>query len=116
MKGKRGAPKGNQNARKHGFYSKVRTRREIGFLPLAASDADVDDDIAILRVTILSIKEKDPGNARLLIRAESLLQRTLRANEVMVDRRRRESRRAAERLGRALDINSKTPHARNSQC
>ena len=72
-KGKRGAPKGNQNARKHGFYSKVLD--EAGQLDFeqAADVNGIDDEIALLRVKIKSILEKDPENIKLIMQATNTL-------------------------------------------
>ena len=45
----RGAPKGNQNARKHGFYSKVLDEAEQLDFELATGVQGIDDEIALLR-------------------------------------------------------------------
>ncbi|GAJ06104.1 unnamed protein product, partial [marine sediment metagenome] len=45
---KRGAPKGNQNARKHGFYSKVLAEAEQFDFELASGVEGIDDEIALL--------------------------------------------------------------------
>jgi len=75
---KRGAPKGNQNARKHGFYSKVLDEAEQFDLELACGVEGIDDEIALLRVKIKSILEKDPGNIRLLMEATNTLARLVK--------------------------------------
>ncbi len=75
-KRKRGAPRGNQNARKHGFYSKVLDEAE--HLELAAGVDGIDDEIALLRVKIKSILEHDPENIRLIMRATNTLERLVR--------------------------------------
>ncbi len=72
-KRKRGAPKGNQNARKHGFYSRVLDEAEQLDLKLATGVEGIDDEIALLRVKIKSILEKDPENIKLIIRATNTL-------------------------------------------
>ncbi len=69
----RGAPKGNQNARKHGFYSKVLDEAEQLDLELAAGVEGIDDEIALLRVKIKSILENDPENIRLIMEATNTL-------------------------------------------
>ncbi len=63
---RRGAPKGNQNARKHGFYSKVLSEAEQLDFELASGVEGIDDEIALLRVKIKSILERDPENIRLI--------------------------------------------------
>ena len=72
-KRRRGAPRGNQNARKHGFYSRVLD--EAGRLDFeAASGVDgIDDEIALLRVKIKSVLEKDPENIKLIMQATNAL-------------------------------------------
>jgi len=75
---KRGAPKGNQNARKHGFYSKVLDEAERLDLELVCGVEGIDDEIALLRVKIKSILEKDPENIRLLMEATNILARLVK--------------------------------------
>jgi len=78
LKGKRGAPKGNQNARKHGFYSKVLDEIEQLDFELAAGVEGIDDEIALLRVKIKSILGHDPENVRLIMQATNALERLIR--------------------------------------
>ncbi len=78
MKGKRGAPEGNQNARKHGFYSKVLDEAEQLDFALATGVEGIDDEIALLRVKIKSILEHDPENFKLIMQATSTLARLVR--------------------------------------
>jgi len=73
VKGKRGAPEGNQNARKHGFYSKVLDEAEQLDFELATGVEGIDDEIALLRVKIKSILENDPENIRLIMQATNIL-------------------------------------------
>ena len=73
VKRKRGAPKGNQNARKHGFYSKVLDEAEQFDFELASGVNGIDDEIALLRVKIKSILEKDPENIKLIMQATNTL-------------------------------------------
>ncbi len=75
---RRGAPKGNQNARKHGFYSKVLNEAEQLDLELVSGVEGIDDEIALLRVKIKSILEKDPENIRLLAAATNALARLVK--------------------------------------
>ena len=71
--GRRGAPKGNQNARKHGFYSKVLDEVEKLDFELAAGVEGIDDEIALLRVKIKSLLEHDPENVKLIMQATNTL-------------------------------------------
>ncbi len=75
---KRGAPKGNQNARKHGFYAKVLDEAEQLDFELASGVEGIDDEIALLRVKIKSILEHDPENVKLIMQATNALERLIR--------------------------------------
>jgi len=70
---KRGAPKGNQNARKHGFYSKVLDEAGKIDFELASGVEGIDDEIALLRVKIKSLLEHDPENIKLIMQATNTL-------------------------------------------
>jgi hypothetical protein len=75
---KRGAPKGNQNARKHGFYSKVLDEAEKLDFELATGVEGIDDEIALLRVKIKSLIAHDPNNIKLIMEATNTLARLVR--------------------------------------
>jgi hypothetical protein len=75
---RRGAPKSNQNARKHGFYSKVLDEAERLDLELATGVEGIDDEIALLRVKIKSILAHDPDNVKLIMQATNTLARLVR--------------------------------------
>jgi hypothetical protein len=70
---KKGAPKGNQNARKHGFYSKVLNEAEQLDFELATGVEGIDDEIALLRVKIKALIAHDPNNIKLIIQATNTL-------------------------------------------
>ena len=72
-KKRRGAPKGNTNALKHGFYSKVLDEAEKLDFESAADVDGIDDEIALLRVKIKSVLEKDPENIKLIMQATNTL-------------------------------------------
>ena len=71
--GKRGAPAGNQNARKHGFYSKVLDAAEQLDFEQATRVEGLDDEIAMLRVRIKSVLKHDPDNMKLIAQATNAL-------------------------------------------
>jgi len=73
VKRKRGAPKGNRNALKHGFYSRALDEAEKLDLELATDVNGIDDEIALLRVKIKSVLEKDPENIKLIMQATNIL-------------------------------------------
>ena len=78
MKGKRGAPKGNQNARKHGFYSRVLDEAGRLDFEMATGVEGIDGEIALLRVKIKSLLERDPENIKLIMQATNTLARLVR--------------------------------------
>jgi len=77
-RGKRGAPKGNQNARKPSFYTKVLDEAEQLDFELASGVEGIDDEIALLRVKIKSLLENEPENIRLIMQVTNALERLVR--------------------------------------
>ncbi len=77
----RGAQPGNQNARKHGFYSRFRTSEDLEYVPKAAKMTGLDQDIIVLRVKIRSILAHDPTNIRVLCFAFRRLESLLKTRE-----------------------------------
>ncbi len=75
---KRGAPRGNQNARRHGFYSKVLDALEQEDFEQATSVEGIDEEIALLRVKIKSLVTHDPDNINLIMQAVNTLARLIR--------------------------------------
>ena len=75
---KQGAPKGNQNARKHGFYSKALDEAERLDFELVAGVDGIDDEITLLRVKIKSILEHNPENIKLVMEATNTLARLVK--------------------------------------
>ena len=73
VNGKRGAPPGNQNARKHGFYSRVLDAEEQLDFEQATRVEGLDDEIAMLRVRIKSILRHNPDNIKLIAQATNAL-------------------------------------------
>jgi hypothetical protein len=70
---KRGGQKGNKNAVKHGFYSKALDEAEKLDFESASGVDGIDDEIALLRVKIKSLLEKDPQNLKLIMQATNTL-------------------------------------------
>ncbi len=75
---KRGAPKGNQSARKHDFYVKVLDEAEQLDFELASGVEGIDGEIALLRVKIKSILEDEPENIRLIMQMTNALERLVK--------------------------------------
>ena len=86
---KRGAPKGNQNARKHGFYAKVLDEAERLDFELAAGVEGIDDEIALLRVKIKSLLEHDPENIKLIMQATNTLAKLVKTRYNMTKEQRK---------------------------
>ena len=82
QKKKRGAQPGNQNARKHGYYSKVLTPEQQQVIPVTPAVRNLDQEIPVLRVKIASIMKNDPFNYALLLRALSLLTCMLNSRQI----------------------------------
>jgi hypothetical protein len=76
---KRGAPQGNQNARKHGFYSPVLDEDEKRDLIQATLVEGLDEEIALLRVKLKSVVRHDPDNIKLIMQASESLAKLLLA-------------------------------------
>jgi hypothetical protein len=72
-KKKTGAPKGNQYARTHGFYSKVLDEEEKLRFKHAVEIEGLDREIALLRVKIESLIARDPENINLISQAVNSL-------------------------------------------
>jgi hypothetical protein len=83
---RRGAPIGNQNARKHGFYSNVLDVAEKHDLKKASQLKGLDEEIDLLRVKIKSIAEHDPDNIRLISQVAVSLSRLLRVRETVFNK------------------------------
>ena len=72
-KRKRGGQQGNQNARKHGFYSVNLNPREICEFWNIINLGGIEPELAVLRMKLGSAIGYDPGNCRVLREASHLL-------------------------------------------
>lgn len=78
-KEKKGAQKGNKNAMKHGFYSRVLDEAERLDFEIASGVEGIDEEIALMRVEIKkAITGGDDRNLRTLVRATNALERLIR--------------------------------------
>ena len=75
---KRGAPKGNQNARKHGFYSRALSEAEQVELEQASSVEGIDQEIALLRLKLREVVETSPDRIDLQLEAANTIARLIR--------------------------------------
>ena len=73
-----GAPRGNQNARKHGFYSRVLNESRKLQLVDAREVEGIDEEIAVVRVKLLSLIEDHPDHVDLQLRAAATIARMVR--------------------------------------
>jgi len=75
---KRGAPKGNQNARKHGFYTRALTEAEKVELEEASLVEGIDQEIAFLRMKLKELAEHEPERIDLHLEAANTIARLVR--------------------------------------
>ena len=75
---KRGAQPGNQNARRHGFYSRALDEAEQIQLEEAAHIEGLDDEIAVLRLKFRQLLEDHPERIDLQIKLANTLARLIR--------------------------------------
>ncbi len=92
---RRGAPLGNQNARKHGFYSSVLSPVQLRFLPRATTITGLNDEIGIARVRLASVVSRSPDNVRVLTAAINSLLRLERTKHAIRTRHRTADSRAS---------------------
>jgi hypothetical protein len=80
-KRKRGAPKGNQNAVKHGYYSRAFNQAEQSDFDLAAGMEGISEEIALLRFEIKkAVSGGDIKNLMPLVKAAFALEKLLRTD------------------------------------
>jgi len=72
---RRGAPAGNQNARKHGFYSQALKEAQRIDLDEAQDIEGLDDEVAVLRVKLKELLEHAPENVPLQLETARTLAR-----------------------------------------
>jgi len=77
-KKQKGAPRGNQNARKHGFYSRVLDEAQKIQLDEAREVEGIDEEIALMRVKLLSLMDKHPERIELQVLAAATITRMVR--------------------------------------
>ncbi len=103
---RRGPPLGNQNARKHGFYSSVLSPAQQALLPHAKNMRGLTHEIGVARVRLASAVSASPDNPRLLSAAVNSLLRLERTRQATLTRRRTADSRAAKLNRRGIMANS----------
>lgn len=78
VKKNKGGQAGNQNARKHGFYSSVLDEKQQEEYENAILVEGLDAEIALMRVKIMSLVENDPHNMKLISQALNALERLIK--------------------------------------
>ena len=73
----RGGQPGNQNARKHGFYSRVLSKAEQLEVAEAEGIEGLDGEIAVLRFKLRELLEKHPDRIDLQMQAAGTLARLI---------------------------------------
>ena len=86
---KRGGQKNNQNARKHGFYSRALTEAEKVELDEATYVEGLDQEIALLRVKLRELAESHPDRIDLHLEAANTIARLVRTRYQITSEQKR---------------------------
>lgn len=79
---RRGGQPGNQNARKHGYYSRIFNKAERADYYSAGDVQGIDEEIALIRHIIKSVASfKDDKHLLVLVRAASVLNKLIRTRQ-----------------------------------
>jgi hypothetical protein len=92
--GRRESSKQSRSDKKQNFYARVLDEAEKLDFELAADVSGIDDEIALLRVKIKSVLEKDPENIRLIMQATNTLAGLVKARYNMTREQRKGLREA----------------------
>ena len=98
---------GNQNARKHGYYSKVLTPQQQDLLSTVSQFDSLNREIDVMRVKIASILANDPDNVKVLTQALSSLAGLLRTNQCLGNRETRALDAATSIVSRLISENNR---------
>ncbi len=82
-KNRGGAPKGNQNARKHAFYSQILNESQKIQLKEAHAVEGIDEEIAILRVKFLTLMREHPDRIDLQTTAANSIARLVTTRHII---------------------------------
>jgi len=104
-KRKKGAPKGNLNALKHGFYSRIFDEAERYDFNLASGIEGIDEEIALLRLEIKkAISGGDDRNLKILVKAVVALEKLVRTRYQITSAQRRGLKEAIENVIRDIFV------------
>ena len=90
MKRKRGGQQGNQNARKHGFYSGAFNAEQLSEFWRLVAAGKLPPELAAMRVKLASALQANPGDRRIIRDAARLLAAWLSERE-QLDRQEAEA-------------------------
>ena len=82
-KNRGGAPKGNQNACKHAFYSQILNESQKVQLKEAHEVEGIDEEIAILRVKFLTLMKEHPDRIDLQTTAANSIARLVTTRHII---------------------------------
>ena len=77
---KRGAPQGNQNARKSGLYSRLAPAPRPGDVNKALAMPDLTDDIAVVRLMLANLMQDSEKNMKYIVQLYRVLTLLYRVN------------------------------------
>jgi len=97
-KRKKGAQPGNNNAVKHGFYSKALREAERLSLQEAVKVEGVDEEIALLRYTLAELVENYPDRIDLQIETASAISRLVRTRYLLSKEQKKSLKEAIARV------------------
>jgi uncharacterized protein YjcR len=95
---KRGAPKGNQNARKHGFYSRALTEAEKIELEEAGYVEGIDQEIALLRIKLRELVQNEPDRIDLHFEAANTIARLVKTRYQITKEQKRSLKEAIAKV------------------
>ena len=95
---KRGAPNGNHNARKHGFYSRALTEAEKIELEEAGYVEGIDQEIALLRIKLRELVENEPDRIDLHFEAANTIARLVKTRYQITKEQKRSLKEAIAKV------------------
>ena len=99
IKRKRGAPRGNRNAVKHGYYSRAFNETEQIDLVLAAGMEGINEEIALLRFEIKkAVSGGDIKNLVPLVKATDALEKLIRTHHKLYLEKQDKLKKAVENV------------------
>ena len=95
---KPGPPKGNTNAKKHGFYSRALDEAEKLQLEEARGIDGLDEEIAVLRIKLRELILNHPDNIELALEAANTIARLVRTRYNITKEQKRSLKEAIARV------------------